>query len=168
MGVTITTPPTPAFWNFIERLAPSGVSTINSSTEPAYDMYLIVLRMELSGNNNILLRLNADSGANYNYQYVSGTTPANSTGQTSVMIASPGNTTTALYAEISLLGKTAAIASGQLSGHITSSAPNTTGGSIFGFTWAGGNATQVTAFNFLLTAGTMTGVIEIWGRNLHS
>lgn len=68
--------PIPDNWSLIQTLTPSGVATINSSALGTWDLLYIEYKLTgAAGSNQLDLRVNSDSGTNYN-QVTLNSTPA--------------------------------------------------------------------------------------------
>jgi len=158
-------PPSGGMWTFIETLSPSASSGITSSTLPVYDEYLVIVdKLESSAATaDLNFRLNADTGNNYGYQGFTTTAIAYDTGQSSIKLTGMNNVG---YAAVQLFiqGLTHNDAVGLLGVIVSSSSLGTGFRGCAGY-WAGGNATQVASLTFFPSTGTITGQIQIFGRD---
>jgi len=166
LSISNGTPSAQVDWTWIQTLSPSAASSATTTgTLPVYDMYMIrgFLIINQAGEANILARINGDTGANYYNTYWNNLTPTTGAGESSVRVGTSRETRRTLF-EIKLSGKTPATAGSFIT---VNGFSGTEGGSsvLIGSEWQGGNAVQVTSLTFLPSASTMTGKIEIFGRN---
>ena len=172
-GTTITTTaggaiqintPSVCVWQKIEVLSPSAATTITSGTLTVYDEYMVVGWINGSNaNSTFSMRINGDTGTNYDALWVNSTTNTLTSGANEAIIGAFATTQTT-YFKSYIAGKSRAVASGKV-GIFT----NVCAASLYhghSAAWTGGNATQVSTLTFKNdAAGTFTGTIEIYGRN---
>lgn len=148
-------------WQYIETMTFSGVSTLTSSTLPVYDEYLVEIE-ELSGTTTgtINLRINGISTNSYQNHYSSSGTLVFTTNQSAVL----GNIQSTSKAQgfVRFNGLSPAVTSGRISFVIGVNGDSTIGS--LGSSLTIGNAVQVSTIT-ILQAGTMTGTVQIYGRN---
>lgn len=139
-----------------------------SGTLTAYNEYMAVFEITSSAaNTGVLLRLNGDSGNNYDTQWIGNVTIANASAFNGIELCDPGGSTYTSKAVALIAGKTTAIASGRAGVAMYASTINGANGLTgIGGSWAGGNAVQITTIGIAaVTAGTITGKMTIFGRN---
>lgn len=157
-------------WHLIETLSPSTASTITTTgTLTAYDEYMVqfnLTRDDAGATDNLLLRINADTGSNYTDKYINGTTNTSTGPNTSGFVCTMTNTHR-VRGKIIYCGKTAAHASGTLAYRNEVISTGTGIVVLYGF-WAGGNNTQITSLTFLRNGAALTfsGTIKVYGRNI--
>lgn len=147
----------------LESLSPAGDASVTSSALDAYDEYIVRFALTGSAALNLLMQINEDTGANYERFWIDATGNNFSSGQTSMYV---GRTDAAYVAigEIRIAGKTAAAASGKL-GVVISTMSEDGATYAQGGSWTGGNDTQVSKITVAAQSGTITGTVEIFGRN---
>lgn len=152
-------------WTLLTTLSPSGVSTITASSLAAYAAYKVVVLNTISGNaaeDWLALRFNGDTGANYQYKYISGTTVTSTTGATSLLFAESTNNLRT-YAEALIAG----ISGGYCNVNTYPSFPQGGVGTprtFLGGNWAVANSTQINSIT-VMSGQTFTGTIYVYGRN---
>ena len=149
-------------WTLLETLSPSGAATISSGTLTAQDMYMVVIRVVCvyTSSEDLIMRLNGDTDSDYSFQTLTTTTLTSTTGTNRILIGefSAGGNEIAgvLYLPgtrgadvIPIIGKAVSDSSTKkmfIGGQYAASA-------------------NITSFTFLgYLNGTITGKIEIWGR----
>jgi len=163
-GIYNTVDETPK-WNFIETLSLSAGTTVTTTgTITVYDEYLVVIESLVgSSNNDLRLRINGDTGTNYDFLRfdVGGNTILPAIAYIILCGLSTTNKTTGSFV---ISGKTAAVASGELS-IVNNIAGALRVNEVYGIAaWAGGNATQVTDFTLFNNSGNSTGTFHVYGR----
>lgn len=151
-------------WNYITKMTPSAAASVTSSTLTAYDEYMIrTTNLVMSAGAYIQGQLNGDTGNNYRQTYLFTAAVQDQSSQPNFAIGGASTTDPASFI-IQLTGKSPAVASGKVTGVINACY---IGSPLAGlsFTWTAGNAVQVTTITLLTSTGTMTGTIEVFGRN---
>jgi len=79
-------------WKPFETLSPTNVLTINSSALPTHNLWKLRLWLRYvtgaSGQENVNLRMNNDSGNHYNYNIVTGINPSLAAGDNKIPLGS--------------------------------------------------------------------------------
>lgn len=75
-------------WTLAQTLSPSGVNTIDSAVFAAHDLWMLIYDLTASeaASTQLFLRLNGDSGANYNIRYINNTTIGQSPGSSAFVL----------------------------------------------------------------------------------
>lgn len=77
-------------WTLFETLSPSDVNTISSSALDVHDLWMVVIDLILTATveQHLRLRLNGDSGNDYVYLYIDGTTVARTDPDSAISLGS--------------------------------------------------------------------------------
>lgn len=152
-------------WKHIETLSPSAAASVSTGTLPVYERYLIMFRITINqaGESTMTMKINDDGAGNYYFTYWNNLTPASSAAAVNFLLCTSRSTryTVGMF---ELSGKSPAVASGFV--NCTGSTGTEGGnGQLINGEWNCGSAVQVSKLTFTPTASTLTGKIEIFGRN---
>lgn len=152
--------PAPGIWTLLETLSPAAVASISSGALTAYDMFMVIFRLQVSEATSIVMRLNSEGGTNYAYRRVTGITWSTTTGASSMYLIRYASSTDRGVGVIYLPGTLGAVSVPVSLNLGTTSMSDLV--STHGYYNAAAN---ITSFTFLVAAGTITGKIKIYGMN---
>jgi len=150
-------------WVKVETLTPSSSTTISTAGDySTYDEIMFRIQVYGTAGDDLGMRLNADSGANYGYTQISTTTITRNTAQSSAKIATWGNNGSyKVNCVVSIPAVCGAASAGGLQINNHHGLGNTD--CKLGGYWSGGNGTRVTSATFF-SGNSFTGKIECFGR----
>jgi len=152
----------PGTWELLETLTFSADTTQTSGALTAFKEYAVVIKdFVCAVATDLYIRVNGDSGANYETLWSAGTVFTYTAGATEFIIQLM-DTNALTNGMVTLEGKTGSTAGGQLALR-TYIQGRSTYVCWYGY-WFGGNATQLSTITLFGTQN-FTGTAQIWGRN---
>lgn len=159
-GVTANQHHTPA-WTLAETLSPSAINTITSSTFGAHDLWMVIFDVAMSGGEaNFGLQINSDAAASYYTRYMDALVPSVATLTFFLLVSgdSNGRTQGVIYIGGRKLGTRLQMGGNTWSGNVNYN-------SLVNATYDPAGA-DLTSMKFLAAAGTITGKISIYYKDL--
>lgn len=153
-------------WVLLETLNPIAQASMTTNDLTAFRRYKVVYNLVLSATDELAIRLNEDSGNNYEYIYLSNLTNT-CTASTNKCYIGVTNNVFQSVGEVIISGKTPTIAGGRV--NITPSGNGSFQvagqGPVISGDWIGGSAVQITKITIMSAGGavTFTGTIKIYG-----
>ena len=160
----IFNPTSGANLKYLGTITYAAATTGTLSSLPAYDEYVLYGVMTSTVSQNLLLRLNGDTGNNYAHLSINNTTPTATNATSGISLGGMTADLNTLHSAV-IGGKTTASAGGRLSVNCCNSG-RVNDYVVLEGQWTGGNNTQVNSVTVLITGGgTITGEIVVYGRN---
>jgi len=148
-------------WTLVEKISPSAASTVSFSSITARNLFLLVFEIKVSADCQFNMTFNSDTGSNYEYHLLNGTSMELNTAQGKIVLSNGQDADDTVSGMFLIGGKKATGDMLSVSGSSTGQDGDTTN-QHFGGIWDKSGETAISAILITATAGNFTGTAMLY------